>query len=361
MAQGLSRFAREANWHLLLEGMVGGVSPRGVECDGMLVFHSEQADLKSVARKLAAICPTVLVSGMKPIIAAPLVHEDNVAVGRVAAEHFLARGFRQFFWLSNDSRQVSRDRRVGFLSVLHEAGMPCRCIEWQATDGRQWRENSRWVARQLNSIPRPFALFALDDPTAVDTIEICRDHNIRVPEDAAVLGVGNDSMICDFSSVPLSSIDLGWDEIVYRAAELLEGLISRRHSAPVPLVFPPSHTVTRTSTDILAVSHPYLASALQFVREHFCEPISVRDVARAVGVTRRTLEGYFRRHLRVGLAEEIRRRRLDYARDLLLKTDLSIEEIARHTGFEHGISLTKIFKRVAGTQPARFREQHRRP
>src|SRR5262249_27825198 len=149
---------------------------------------------------------------------------DNVGVGRLAAQHFLERGFRHFVWLSNDHRRVSQDRRTGYLTALQEAGAPCQCIESPGGQRQTWREYHGWVAKHLKALPRPFALFALDDAVAVDVVEICRDSGLRVPEDAAVLGVGNDALICEFSGVPLSSIELDWEEIVFRASELLQHL-----------------------------------------------------------------------------------------------------------------------------------------
>lgn len=361
MATGLARFAREANWHLHLETALTGEMPRGVACDGLLVFHSDRADLTAIARKKSAACPTVLVSGMKPILDAPIVREDNVAVGRMAAEHFMQRGFRQYAWLSKDHRRVSQDRRSGFLAALKASKWPCRRIEWKRPQRPQWREYSRWVGKHLACLPRPVALLAQDDLAAIDAIQICKDNSLRVPDDVAVLGVGNDALLCEFSEVPLSSIEMDWEEIVYHAAALLDRLMSGCRPPKDPLVFPPQRVVTRVSTDILAVPHPHVLAALQYVREHFREPITVRDIARAVGVTRRTLENHFRRLLHCGLAEEIRRRRLEYVQDCLIETDMPIAEIALQSGFESPVSLSKIFKRVQGIQPSRYRHIHRRP
>lgn len=361
MADGLARFAREAKWHLYSVNVFSGIAPRDIACDGMLMFHTDRADLIHMARQQAARCPAVLVSGMKPVVDAPVVAEDNVGIGRLAVQHFLERGFRQFAWLCNNDRKVAHDRRAGFLTALQEADMPCTCIEWHPSDAQQWRAASRRIAKQLRALPHPLALFAVDDAVAVDAVELCLDHDIRVPDDAAVLGVGNAALLCDFSQVPLSSIDVDWSEIVYRAAGLLDRLMSRRRPPKEPLIIPPSGVVVRASTDILAVPQPYLAAALRFVREHFREPITVHHVAAAVGVTRRTLEKHFRRHLKMGLAEEIRRRRLDCARDLLLNTDWMIAEIATEAGFESSIHLAKVFRRELGVQPRRYRQQHQRP
>lgn len=355
MIGGLARCAREANWHLHLINVMTGAPPRGLAWDGMLVFHTERADLIRFARQQAAHCPTVLISAMKPILSVPVVKEDNVAIGRLAAEHFMERGFRQFVWLSNDRRQCSYDRRAGFLAALHEAGLPCDCIEWHKMPRGQGREWNRAVARQLRTLPLPLALFALDDIVAVEAVEILKDNGFRVPEDVAVLGVGNAELMCDFSEVPLSSIEMNWPEIVYRAGKLLDDLISGGQPPDKPLIFPPRHVVVRASTDTLGMPGRQLATALEFIRDHFCEQIGVRDVARSAGVVRRTLEYQFRSRLHHGVAEEIRRRRLDYARELLLKTDLPVMEIAQQAGFDSPLGFAKVFKRAMGRSPTQYR------
>jgi LacI family transcriptional regulator len=358
MAAGLTRFAHEADWHLHVATHVAGHSPRSVECDGVLTFHLKVPSLLALARKKAAGHPAVLISGLKPIVNAPVVHEDNVAIGRMAAEHFLQRGFREFVWLSNDSQRVSNDRRAGFCAVLQGAGMPCRCLEWPGED-IQWREYSHWVARELMQLPRPFALFAKDDAVAIDAIAICKDRGLRVPEDVAVLGVGNDPMLCDFSDVPLSSVEIGWSEIVYQAAAMLDRLMSGGRPHQKPLVFPPRRVVTRTSSDVVAAHQADLAAAWHYIREHFREPITPEHVARAVGITRRTLENYFRDHLRTAPAAEIRRRRLEHVKERLIHTELTLADIARESGFEGAVALAKTFKREAGLPPGEYRARHR--
>ena len=129
--------------------------------------------------------------------------------------------------------------------------MPCQCLEWQQTQRPQWRET------------QPLARSAVGEPAAALGLVGQGRHGRRrrhphlqgqrvaVPEDVAVLGVGNDALLCEFSDVPLSSIELDWEAIVYHAAAMLQQLMSGRRPAQEPLVFPPRRVVTRTSSDIL--------------------------------------------------------------------------------------------------------------
>ena len=217
------------------------------------------------------------------------------------------------------------------------------------------------IVQRLRTLRFPLALYALDDLVAVNAIEICQDHGIRVPEDVAVLGTGNVEMAAEFCAVPLSSIETDWAEIVYRAAELLDTLMSGGKAPAAPLVFPPTGVVVRRSTDVVGFDHPYLAEAMAFVRDHFREPITVSHVARAMDVARRTLEKHFRGCLHYGLAEEIRRRRIDFAHKLLLETDLSVADVAQQSGFDSAVYMARAFKRILGVQPSHYRQGNCRP
>ena len=55
----------------------------------------------------------------------------------------------------------------------------------------------------------------------------------------------------------------------------------------------PEGVDARLSTDTLAVTDPYVATAIRFIRESVRSPIQVADVAREAGISRRALERRF--------------------------------------------------------------------
>ena len=79
--------------------------------------------------------------------------------------------------------------------------------------------------------------------------------------------------------------------------------------------------------------HVPTARALRFIWEHYREPIQTPDIAAAAGISRRGLEKAFRQHLHRSVTEEITRRRVERARELLVKTDLKAQDVAEQTGF----------------------------
>jgi LacI family transcriptional regulator len=127
-----------------------------------------------------------------------------------------------------------------------------------------------------------------------------------------------------------------------------------------PIIIPPRGVVTRQSTDILAVPHVPTARALRFIWEHYRERIHAPDVAAAAGLSRRGLDHAFRQHLHRSVTEELTRRRVEHAKDLLENTDLKAYEVAEQSGFSGLVYFSRLFKQAVGTGPRAYRRLHRK-
>ena len=66
------------------------------------------------------------------------------------------------------------------------------------------RERSR-LKRWLNKLPRPVGVVACYDIKAQQLLDLCREQDIAVPEELAVIGVDNDELLCDLAEPPLTS------------------------------------------------------------------------------------------------------------------------------------------------------------
>jgi LacI family transcriptional regulator len=131
--------------------------------------------------------------------------------------------------------------------------------------------------------------------------------------------------------------------------------------ARVQLV-PPETVVARQSSDTFAVGDEVVRSALRFIAAHVHEQINVGDLLEAVPVSRRVLEVRFREHLGRTPLKEIHRQRIERAKQLLIRTDSTVEAVAKQSGFTNKVRFTDIFKRQTGQPPAEFRARyHQRP
>jgi LacI family transcriptional regulator len=171
----------------------------------------------------------------------------------------------------------------------------------------------------------------------------------------AVLGVDNDEYLCGLSIPMLSSIDINSEETGYQAAALLDRMMTGRKPPRRLPETKPRSVVSRQSTDILATDDQRVIQALDFIQQNAHQPISSRDVARFVGVSRAALGPRFKSVTRRTVNQEIRHVRLDLAKALLAQTDMPIKQIAVDAGFRAIQYMTRVFRAEIGQTPASFR------
>src|SRR6185503_20204950 len=183
---------------------------------------------------------------------------------------------------------------------------------------------------------------------------------LTVPDEVAVVGVDNDEQLCELSDPPLSSVILDSRRAGYKAAALLDELMSGAPSVPRDHFIPPLGVAARRSSDAFAVDDPDVAAALRYIRDHACEGIGVAEVLDAIPLSRRVMEYRFKKAIGRSPHEEIDRVRLNRVKDLLRDTDLSLYQIALRVGL-HPEYLSAWFKRSAGVGPSDYRRECGRP
>ncbi|MHB1556363.1 MAG: XylR family transcriptional regulator [Isosphaeraceae bacterium] len=337
-------------------------SIRPLELDG-LIAHIFTRDLAAAVGRLGR--PVVNVSGVLPDLRIPRVMADHEQAGRLAAGHFLDRGHRHFGFLGYVDHAFSKGREAGFRREVERAGFKVSSylsddpLHPEPTGLWRWNDGIQdWLA----GLPRPAGVLASHDIQGVQLSEVCHRAGLRVPDDIALLGVDNDDLLCQMARPPISSVALPGERIGFEAARMLEGLMSRqgRHRAqPRTLLLPSPGVVTRPSSDILAIDDEDVAAAVRFIRTNAHMPIGVAAVLDAVAASRRSLERRFVKALGRGVAEEIRRVRLERARALLADTELPIAQIAGHSGFSEAKHLSTVFRRETGLTPTEYRHQSR--
>jgi len=326
--------------------------------DGLIakLFTSEMIDAVSALK-----IPLVNVSNISGDVTLPRVAADEAAIGRMAAEYFLKRGFRNFAFVGYRQQRYPNDRGESFVQALRDAGHSCHTY-FRATlptlrPGGLWGDVDQRGRDWLSALPRPVAVFAYQDFLAWEVAELCHAAALEIPEQVALLGVDNDELFCELSHPPLSSITYPAERIGYEAARMLDGFFAHKPPRETHLLLPPTGVVTRHSTDIVAIDDPDLAAAVRFIREHAAEGLSVKHVLRHVAVSRRSLEQKFRSVLKRSPLEEIGRVRLEIAQQLLARSDLPMPEVASRAGFSNAERLSVVFRRMTGTTPSQYRRK----
>ena len=265
------------------------------------------------------------------------IRNSSEEIGRAAANHLLAIGTcRSYAFVHSPSvLPWSTDRCKAFRTTLRDSGFWCH--ELKTPDG-------------LQKLSRPVGVFAANDDRGYDIVEFCHSRRLRVPEDVAVLGINNDTLICENCHPKLSSIQPDFEQEGYLAAETLTKMMSgvRRKSgnaAAQTLFVGVRQIVRRESTAEISPSGKLVQKALAFIRKNALKGISVEDVVRHLKVSRRLADLRFRELQGTTIGETIISLRLEEVKRLLRSTKEPIDSIAAHCGYENPNYLKNLFKR----------------
>jgi LacI family transcriptional regulator len=357
---GIGRYAAERGWQLTVSD--GCMLPVGWTGDGLLVLLNSRDDfIRYVCRQQV---PCVDFGAFRPDIPLARVCGDHRLIGRVAADHLAERGFTQAAYFSTEYLRLHELRGAGFAERFKErAGSDVRRLAWALRPGSKsddWQGLNRWLKRELRALPKPVAVFCYCDYDAAKVEAACLEAGFQVPDDVAILGVDNDSLVCENVRVPISSVRHDRERVGYEGSALLDKLMRGGKPPAAPILIPPRGIELRASTDGLASSDPLIRSVLKFFRENLGRRIGVADAAAAASLPRHQLEERVSSALGQSVHATLIRLRLLEARRLLALTGLPVKAIAARTGFCHAQHLNNAFKRVEHCTPLAYRKSERR-
>jgi LacI family transcriptional regulator len=311
-----------------------------------------------MARELAASgIPVIDVLGVVPNLPFALVHVDNAAIARMAAEHLMERGLQRFGYFGIEDENWSEQRCAAFCAAVAHLHAPVPIYRLpRDTRGRSsWERAENKLARWIAALPKPAGVMICSDQRGSHFLEACGRAGVAVPDDLAVVGVDNDEPLCEVCLPPLSSVAPGHVQVGYQAAAALERLLSGIAPANGAALLAPHGIVTRLSSDILAVTDPVIGRVLRLIREQAVTGIGVDELARHVGLSRSVLQRRFRLQLRRSIHQEILNTRVKYAAELLAKSTLSLASVAERAGFTHQEYMGAVFRTRLGKTPAQVR------
>jgi len=360
--QHVLSLAHEWDWELR-----GTWSPQEASLEerslaGALITELPTAPLAQHLREIG--CPAVRLGALPhpDDHVLPAVLPDQAAAGRLAAEHFASRRFKEVAYVGHhpeDPDAGTHATYIAFRQRANELGMACRLysLRTQDREGGHDREarRTRDLMGWLKAVPKPMGVFCFNDNMGERVSLACVRAGLSMPEDVALLGQGN-VLLCEILPTRLSSVDPGIDTRVEVAMRLLQRMMAGEPGPKEPVMTPPAGIVVRESTDVLASKDPAVARAIRYLWDHLEENLlSVDDVADYVATPRRTLERAFHDQIGHGINAELQRRRLETCCELLSTTDLSVTDIAPRVGFRSKEYLHKLFRATYGMTPRRYR------
>ena len=365
--RGIYRFLGEdGQWDLTLvrspNDFDGKVLARAAErsCDGFLIALPETREMRNAHARLGL--PAAFIDypddwTLKNFRRCVFIHDDDRAIGVLAAGRFFAQGYLNGygFAAADDSRPWNAKREQAFTDYLVSRGRTVRHFEM--AESRKREDLIAW----LRGLPSPAGVFAAYDGVAKAVVDACNEARIRIPDDIAVLGVGNEEILCEHVKPGISSIIPDFEEEGYRAARELQAMMLRPRT-PVRRCFVcGTRGVSERDSTSNRVSSGYLVQqAMAYIEKNALSGITAADVVTHLRVSRRLLDLRFREIRRKSILEEILAIRLGRVRELLRDSDLRISEIAERCGCAPE-SLKNLFRRHFGLSMRDYRRsfQHK--
>ncbi len=174
---------------------------------------------------------------------------DDELGGYLATRHLIDLGHRTIGVVAGPTYASSAVGRVrGHRKALHEAGLPIDDRLIRASDFSM--ESGENIGRALlKETPRPTAVFAVNDNTAIGVLAAAQSRGLTVPSDLSIVGY-NDIPLAARLPIPLTTVRVPLDQIADAAVDLLnrrpDDTTSPTHRIAAPTLIPRAST-TRPS------------------------------------------------------------------------------------------------------------------
>ena len=205
--------------------------------DALVLASSEHSKSSSIFKCiLDAAVPFLLLD--RPIrgLNTHFVGSDDKAIGKLATEHLIERGYRRIAHIGLSSLSIGNGRLDGYKSTLKLHGSHIqadRVILVESGDERGEECGYAAMQKLLMLDPRPDAVFCFNDIIASGAQKAVVEAGLAIPGDIALIGVSNLAGLSFWNAlqVPLSTVD---QDVPKLAAETMEQILNMQ-SRPGPI------------------------------------------------------------------------------------------------------------------------------
>lgn len=107
-------------------------------------------------------------------------------------------------------------------------------------------------------------------------------------------------------------------------------------------------------TDIKHVD--VIHKATEYIKQHYTSKLTLDEVANHVYLSKSYLSKIFKEELHCNFASYINNLRVERSKILLMDHAISLIDLASMVGFEDQSYFTKVFKKIVGVSPGKYRE-----
>jgi len=270
------------------------------------------------------------------------VMSDGEQIGRAAARELLRLDCSSAAFVPfAEDLYWSRERGRAFIAEMNAGGIKCATFGGPAASSAK---RMQYLSCWLKTLPRRCAVFAANDIVAEEVENAAERAGLRMPRDIAVVGVDNHEQICINLPVPLTSIQVDFEQGGYLATDKLAGLVGETVKPGGMFRYPMLKVVRRMSTHILPTPAAAFSDRISaFIHDHVRDGVTVDDVVKAFGYSRRQTENLFRAGCGKSILAAIHDAVYDQACMLVKKRKASIAYVADSLGGISRSQLDRIF------------------
>ena len=361
--EGVSRFAVEKkNWKLRALQINKLSMDTLKHCDGVILRILDDR-VERIVKTVGIPAVDIFCAKTHPGIAQ--ISTDEQAAGEIAAEFFLSRGFVHFGCCGVNDFAYSDICTNAFCNRVVQAGHTVSRYECPPRfRGKDLLDNgspyhtpdAASIRKWLKSLSKPVAVFCCNDHRAYQVMDTALKAGIDIPHEVALVGCDNDTMLCSFAPVPITSVDPDAERIGYTAARVLNAIIQRRPTEKIHRSFliPPKGLVERESSEYVPISPEWLSEAILLIERELESGISADRIFALSGHSAPHVEKVFKEKLGVSVQTYITNARMKRARELLRDGRLSTKEIAAACGYASPQYFCRVFKELFGFSPQNF-------
>ncbi len=214
-----------------------------------IIFSAPELNenIKITHSQIPPSCPPIIFLKCQPNPNYTTISVDNQGGARKAVEYLLSLGRRHVGLITGPLEWLeARQRKSGWENALHNQGIQVSDDKW--TQGN-WSSSSgvSAFAELLQKYPNMNAAFISNDQMAIGALHYCSKHNIRVPEDIALIGF--DNLTESAYAVPaLTSVTHPLREMGTLAVDTLLEIIHSGNTLPARNITLDTNLVIRDST-----------------------------------------------------------------------------------------------------------------
>ncbi len=284
---------------------------------------------------------------------------DNESIGQMAADYLFEQGrYNSYIYVEGASDDFyewwTMRRYKSFLGTLREHGYKGEVPRVPVLDSAPSVDADNFLDA-IKDLPHPVGVFACNDRAAREAVSFCSVAGLHIPDDVAILGVDNETDVCESSPVPITSIRIEHYRLGRTAMHLVLRMLEGGPRRDKVILCPPVRVIERSTTRRAEPRDQFVANALNFIRTARLDKLNVAAVVKASESSRSYLEKRFKAATGRTILETIHRRTLDEVKRLLLDTEKPVSQIAQETGFPSASGLCLMFKRMTGLSTSDFR------